>query len=206
MSVLYQHVPILGPRSIRVLELQPAANSGAQISCKLKNISLDDFPEWHANYTALSYTWDGQNASCKIGCDGAILLITPNCNAAIRQLRSATKVEVLWIDSICIDQTPEAVEERNAQVALMGDIYKSAARVVVWLGSSNERVERALRQVMDIAMVTRSAPQSLANRRLIQGRLHDFTRTLSESKSLEGIFEIIRTNTSRCKIGFRRST
>jgi hypothetical protein len=182
MPVRYQHIPILGHRSIRVLELQPAADPKVTISCKLRSISLNDFPQWHANYIALSYTWDGQSPSCEVDCDGANLLITPNCDAAIRQLRSAAETRVLWIDSICIDQTPEAVEERNVQVALMGEIYKSAARVVVWLGPSNERVERALRQVIDIAMVTRSAPQSLANRRLIQGRLHDFTRSLSESK------------------------
>ena len=96
-------------------------------------------------------------------------------------MRSAAEIRVLWIDSICIDQTPEAVKERNVQVALMGDIYKSAARVVVWLGPSNERVERALRQIIDIAMITRSDPVSLANRRLVQGRLLEHTRKLAES-------------------------
>lgn len=182
MSYPYRHCPITGLRSIRVLELQPAANTTDPVYCKLKPISLDDFPRWNANYTALSYTWDGQSPSCEVGCSGGSLLITPNCNVAIRQLRSATETRDLWIDSICIDQTPEAVDERNVQVALMGDIYKSAARVVVWLGASNERVERALWQVMDIAMVTRSAPQSIANRRLIQQRLHDYTRNLQESR------------------------
>lgn len=182
MSTLYQHVPILGSRSLRVLELQPAADPRAPISCKLQNISLDDFPQWHANYTALSYTWDGQTPSCEVDCNGAKLLVTPNCNAAIRQLRSTTEVKVLWIDSICIDQSTEAVEERNMQVALMGDIYKSAARVVVWLGPSNERVQRALHQVLDIAMVTRSEPASLANRRLVQGKVREYTRRIAESK------------------------
>lgn len=136
------------------------------------------------NYTALSYTWDNQDPSCEVDCDGGCLLITPNCNAAIRQLRSATEIEVLWIDSICIDQnnTPEAIEERNVQVAMMGEIYKSAARVVAWLGPGNEQVERALRQIMDIAMVVRSAQPSLENRRMVQQRLHDYTRTLSESE------------------------
>lgn len=178
----YQHFPIDGPRSIRVLELQPAADAAAPVHCKLKSISLDDFPKWSANYMALSYTWDGQSPSCEVNCDGGTLLITPNCNEAMRQLRSTAETITLWIDSICIDQTPGAVYERNVQVALMGDIYKSAARVVVWLGPSNERIERALRQIMDIAMVTRSAPQSIANRRLIQQRLHDYTRNLAESK------------------------
>ena len=120
--------------------------------------------------------------AARLTATGADLLITPNCNAAIRQLRSTTETKVLWIDSICIDQSPEAVEERNIQVALMGDICKSAARVVVWLGPSNERVERALHQVMDIAIITRSEPVSLANRRLVQGRLLEYIRRLAESE------------------------
>ncbi|KAJ8118188.1 hypothetical protein OPT61_g794 [Boeremia exigua] len=169
----------IGPRSIRVLELQPAVDSADPIHCELKPLSLNDFPQWHANYTALSYTWDGQTPSKEINCGGGSLFITPNCDVAIRQLRSPTEIKILWIDSICIDQTPDAVSERNVQVALMGDIYKSAARVVVWLGPGDERIERALRQVMDIALVTKSAPQSLANRRLIQGRLYEYVRTMS---------------------------
>jgi hypothetical protein len=65
----------------------------------------------------------------------------------------------------------------------MGQIYKSAARVVVWLGPSDERVERALCQVMDIAMIARSVPQSVvrANYRLVQLRLRDYTPNLPES-------------------------
>ena len=38
---------------------------------------------------------------------------------------------LLWIDAICINQTD--IDERNAQVAIMGDIYKEASRVLVWL-------------------------------------------------------------------------
>jgi hypothetical protein len=182
MSVPYHHIPIVGARSIRVLELQPATNTAAPICCKLNVISLNDFPKWHANYTALSYTWDGQTPSFEVDCDGGSLLITPNCDAAIRCLRSATGTKTLWIDSICIDQTSDAVEERNVQVALMGEIYKSAARVVVWLGPSNERVERAIRQVMDIAMITKSTPLGLENRRTIQEKLRNYTRSLSDSK------------------------
>lgn len=43
---------------------------------------------------------------------------------------------LLWIDSICINQ--EDVEERNSQVKIMGDIYKNASTVVIWLGASDD--------------------------------------------------------------------
>jgi hypothetical protein len=39
-----------------------------------------------------------------------------------------------WIDALCINQ--EDINERETQVMQMGDIYKCAHRVVVWLGSS----------------------------------------------------------------------
>ncbi|KFG83503.1 hypothetical protein MANI_030392 [Metarhizium anisopliae] len=37
-----------------------------------------------------------------------------------------------WVDAICIDQNN--IEERNAQVPRMKDIYETAAKVIVWLG------------------------------------------------------------------------
>lgn len=39
---------------------------------------------------------------------------------------------MLWIDAVCIDQTDH--REKSRQVAQMGDIYRDAERVLVWLG------------------------------------------------------------------------
>ncbi|KAH7061758.1 heterokaryon incompatibility protein-domain-containing protein [Paraphoma chrysanthemicola] len=187
MQIPYRHIPLKGSRSIRVLELQPAPNISAPIFCQLKAVSLDDYPQWDANYTALSYTWGGQRPSCEIECDSCVMSITPNCDAAIRNLRSGTEVQVLWIDSICIDQSEEAVIERNRQVALMGEIYKSAAKVVIWLGQSNERVEAAMRQVMEIAHIAQTAKLrdgraiNQANRKAAQDALRDRVKRISSS-------------------------
>jgi hypothetical protein len=89
--------------------------------------------------------------SCEIGCNGDSLLVTANCEAALRELRDPTETTKLWIDSICIDQSRDAVEERNIQVALMGEVYKCAKRVVVWLGKSDIRIRHALDVVVEIA-------------------------------------------------------
>jgi hypothetical protein len=116
------------------------------------------------------------------------MLITPNCDAAMRSLRSATEIQVLWIDSICIDQTREAVVERNGQVALMGEIYKSAAKVVIWLGQSNERVEAAIHQVMELAHIAQTGNVgdrgaiNYANRRATQVALRERVERISSSK------------------------
>ncbi|KAK7458425.1 HET domain-containing protein [Colletotrichum acutatum] len=41
----------------------------------------------------------------------------------------------VWIDAICIDQASD--DERNAQVAMMAEIYQRAKTVVVWLGEDH---------------------------------------------------------------------
>ncbi|USP81527.1 hypothetical protein yc1106_08801 [Curvularia clavata] len=188
MQTPFRHRPLEEPRSIRVLELQPALNAFESIVCKLRTLSLDDYPHGDANYTALSYTWDGQKPSCEIECDGRVMLITLNCDVAIRSLRSATKIQVLWIDSICIDQSDEAVVERSGQVALMGEIYKSAAKVVIWLGQSNRRVEDAMRKIKELAHIAQTANVgdrraiNYANRTSAQNAIREQIELISSSK------------------------
>ncbi|KKP07170.1 hypothetical protein THAR02_00706 [Trichoderma harzianum] len=117
------------------------------LRCTLAEVALDSNPV----YKALSYSWDAQTPSQPIECDGSTLLITQNCMAALRRLRSMGDL-TLWIDGICIDQTSTA--ERSAQVALMRDIYKQAAEVIVWLGEEDEPSKRAIGCLEDIALMS----------------------------------------------------
>jgi hypothetical protein len=103
---------------------------------------------------------------CEIGCNSDSLLVTPNCEAALRELRDRSEMTKLWIDSICIDQSRDAVEECNAQVALMGEIYKCARRVVVWLGKSDIQIRVALDLVIEIASLAEGKDQQDCQRRL----------------------------------------
>jgi hypothetical protein len=64
--------------------------------------------------------------------DGKKLLLTRSCEAALRQVHLVNDVRILWIDSVCIDQT--SIHERNHQVGIIGDVYAFAERVLVWLG------------------------------------------------------------------------
>lgn len=74
--------------------------------------------------------------------------VTKNLEAALRNLRyrpihSATSNDrVLWIDAICINQND--IQERNVQVRQMLDIYKSATRVVIWLGEGDRDSDKAM--------------------------------------------------------------
>lgn len=143
----YTHTPLVLARSIRLIYLDASTQLSDPLRCKLAEVSLAANP----TYKALSYSWDAQTPSHPIECDGATLRITQNAMAALRRLRSMGDL-TLWIDGICIDQTSTA--ERSAQVALMRDIYKQAAEVVVWLGEEDEASKTAIHCLQDIALMS----------------------------------------------------
>ncbi|KAF2269172.1 heterokaryon incompatibility, partial [Lojkania enalia] len=93
-------------------------------------------------YEALSYTWGGQGLTEPIFCNGKSLLITKNLHSALLKLRLRQESRLLWVDAICINQLD--LNEKNKQIPLMMDIYKLAARVIVWLGSEADDSSLAL--------------------------------------------------------------
>ncbi|KAL2061852.1 hypothetical protein VTL71DRAFT_7230 [Oculimacula yallundae] len=95
----------------------------------------------HRSYNALSYTWGDANVKTPITLNGEIFFVTPNLDAALRNIRCSTAGErgrqlPLWVDAICINQND--VEERDDQVRRMKDIYESAEWVIIWLGNYHE--------------------------------------------------------------------
>jgi len=135
----YEYTPLFGSASIRIIHLQGSKDYDFPIHFSLWKISLDRA----AKYDALSYTWGDQAHKVTITCEGKRLYVTPNCEAALRQLRpkKPTQTLLLWVDAICIDQS--SIEERNAQVEIMGKIYSKANRVLMWLGSSATELQDA---------------------------------------------------------------
>ncbi len=104
-------------------------------------------------YQALSYTWgpptreaaaEGMTGTPThaITCNGVPLLVTENLFDCLHQLvRLGTHGSDLWVDAICIDQGNRA--EKNVQVNMMADIYRTAKHVVVWLGKADEHTSIA---------------------------------------------------------------
>jgi hypothetical protein len=143
----YATVPLTDPsgRTIRIIELLPS--SDYQITCKLHRISLDDNPY----YEALSYCWGNPELSHSIICNGAELKITASLHGALQRLRQTFTSRWLWVDAICINQSPQALEERAAQVSMMRDIYKNAQQVNVWLGEAENQSHHAVYIVKQLA-------------------------------------------------------
>ncbi|KAL8789206.1 MAG: hypothetical protein Q9213_001313 [Squamulea squamosa] len=144
----YSYVPLPSTNAIRLLVLHTAT------SCSLDII--DDLAN-SPPYGALSYTWGNPQSpysssyidlpqlsvpSIPISCDGETILVTPNLSDALRMLfdtytsNYGLSHTYIWIDAICIDQGNLA--ERTMQVSLMGDLYRKAKTVLVWLGYEDE--------------------------------------------------------------------
>ena len=94
-------------------------------------------------FEALSYTWGSAEDSRQIYVGGSIISVTNNLYIALGYLRREADDREMWIDAVCIDQSNLA--ERSQQVSLMGDIYRMAARVVIWLGPEQDDSDHALR-------------------------------------------------------------
>jgi hypothetical protein len=67
-----------------------------------------------------------------IQCDNGHLQIGQSLHAALQNLRRKNESRIVWADAICIDQSN--IIERNQQVGLMGQIYRKAQHLNIWLG------------------------------------------------------------------------
>jgi Heterokaryon incompatibility protein (HET) len=135
----FRHRRLSSPRSIRLLALLPSLEIQAALEATLTEVSLDSISKNKNSYEALSYVWGSRFGTEPIRCDRQLLLVTPNCESALRHLRLKDTTRILWVDAICIDQENGAssVKERDAQVALMGEIYEKATRTLCWFGQGN---------------------------------------------------------------------
>jgi len=92
---------------------------------------VDDF---FGYYTAISYVQGNPTETRAICVDDIPLQITANLFSVLRDSRDETRALRLWADAVCINQSNP--NERVGQVSLMGKIYASALRTIVFLGPS----------------------------------------------------------------------
>jgi len=137
---VYEYRPLQHRSSIRLVELLPdeAQNMNTAIRCKIHHTTMNARDSGAVKYQALSYVWGDITGTRPIFCDedGKFILVTTNCEAALRHLRRSRQSRFLWIDAMCINQSeePDVVLEKNQQLKMMGDIYARADNVLVWLG------------------------------------------------------------------------
>ncbi|ORY11322.1 heterokaryon incompatibility, partial [Clohesyomyces aquaticus] len=67
--------------------------------------------------------------------NGTAFQVTENLSTTLRCLRDTKHPRILWVDAICFGQSNNA--EKNSQVRMMGDIYRLASHVLVFLGEGD---------------------------------------------------------------------
>ncbi|KAF4450155.1 HET-domain-containing protein [Fusarium austroafricanum] len=140
----YSYSPISVERAeIRLLVIEPGAWD-ANLECRLQHAVLTEMPP----YEALSYTWGDANDVRPIALNGASWQVTANLESALRSLRQQDKPRTMWIDALCINQ--KDLVEKAQQVPRMRDIYRSATKVVAWLGPAGGGGDTAMEAIQDM--------------------------------------------------------
>ena len=147
---IYDHCRLLGKDSIRLLRI---VRTSPVLVLSLHPYRLTEAP----NFYALSYTWgnplpplapetDVYNKTVKcvltsedVECN---VDVTRNLFDALCSLARKSISGPLWVDAVCINQGNR--DEREEQVAIMGQIYASSKEVIVWLGPISDLDEDAV--------------------------------------------------------------
>jgi hypothetical protein len=124
----YQYASLPPGAYFRTLVLLPGSGE-EPLQCNLQTLLLSE-----THFEAISYVWGSDVKDHEIVCEGRTVAITSNLWTVLQHIRSNVP-RVLWADSICINQ--ENLEEKAQQVRMMGQIYRSADRVLIFIGSND---------------------------------------------------------------------
>jgi len=120
-------VPYASPQDPS-LENDSPSDSPSTVTVEIHTVPLESAPP----YIALSYVWGPPEPSRLISVAGQPLQIRENLWGFLNLISATDDIGFLWIDALCIDQS--SIPERNHQVAMMGQIYGGATKVISWLG------------------------------------------------------------------------
>jgi hypothetical protein len=105
------------------------------IQADLFEININKPPK----YEALSYTWGNETGLEHVYINGYHVLIRRNLFNFLRRLRYDDEPRVVWVDAISISQ--QDLVEKGLQVAMIGDIFRAAEQICVWLGEHADSSE-----------------------------------------------------------------
>ncbi|CZR51419.1 uncharacterized protein PAC_01295 [Phialocephala subalpina] len=157
----YQDLP--SQTSIRVLRLDTSINDPEFVKLTLRVVDLKDNP----TFNALSYVWADYRPQLRqtyisslgerdfpVICNDQLLYVTSNLFQALKELRIRQRTQPMsdiWIDQICVNQKNN--DERSTQIQMMGRLYKSAERVIGWLGVGDAYTRDAIPMVRKLAAI-----------------------------------------------------
>ncbi|KAI1205494.1 HET-domain-containing protein [Annulohypoxylon truncatum] len=133
----YQKIPTTHIRLMRLVRRPPCDHDiNGILNYELVSFPLESCP----SYMALSYTWGAENPNQNIIIDGHNTPVQNNLHAFLRRHynslpQSNLDETYLWVDAICINQLDK--HEKSLQLTLMGEIYKRANHIGLWLGEDS---------------------------------------------------------------------
>ncbi|KIW69836.1 hypothetical protein PV04_02160 [Phialophora macrospora] len=129
---------------IRTLLLAPGKNT--PVVCEMQVVASPSSTQ----FEALSYVWGDTAKSSTISCNGFDFTVTESLYTALAHLRYPNSWRRLWVDQLSINQHEN--QELMKQVAMMGTLYSSACRVVVWLGKYDQKMSLAFDLVQETSL------------------------------------------------------
>lgn len=150
-STPYHYKPLTSESSFRLLRLKKVQPDLAglfdMINVHLFDASLENPPK----FEAISYAWSQQGLDSTILCNDQPLHVASNVVSILRSLRHGDSPGILWIDSICIDQS--STQEKNLQVPKMRSIYHQAEKVWIWLGEGSYETDVTFNFLAEVAAI-----------------------------------------------------
>lgn len=135
----YKYTSLPSRDCIRLIHLHPAKDQDAELQCSITSYPRDSAPD----YEALSYVWGEQVFNETIKTADGVLKITTSLAQALRHFRLDSQDRCLWVDAVSINQRDD--EEKGYQVAHMDRIFKTASKVLAWLGEGSGVVHQAMK-------------------------------------------------------------
>lgn len=190
----YVHRPLTGPDHIRLLRVEfKPDEDGSRQQYSIIERQLADAPP----YQTVSYVWGDSKSRWPLQLsNGSIVYVNDSIHRALPYLVAQCTSGYLWIDQICIDQ--RNLEERNDQVAIMGEIYARAQDCLVWLGEGTQPTRNIIREMIEIAgsgtrdyrLVRELPSRDLRVEEWIQGRKDSVTDAMIELFSFPWVSDV----------------
>ncbi|KAI8938749.1 hypothetical protein NX059_004616 [Plenodomus lindquistii] len=181
---IYSTLPSLKAGQIRLITVHPSSESSPTIvKCSLKTHDLNSSLE----FAALSYTWGPpyynvqelhgppRNTNFQVECNGKQIGVSENLYNFLQHCASCADMSLrrsLWVDALAINQ--QDLVERSAQVNIMGDIYKAASQVIIWLGKEDESTKAAFDMIHYFNKMTPTESSELHSYQVQPGHSNKF--------------------------------
>lgn len=140
----YRYKSLRHRGDIRLLKLLPG-NGPMELWGKLEHINIRSSK---TPYTAISYVWGSNLKQFKLRTSKGDIPLTASLYLGLRRLRESSEPVFIWADAICINQ--EDNTEKQKQIPMLTDIFRSATHVYAWIGEEQNESRLAIETLMQI--------------------------------------------------------